>query len=434
MDTPVSTIQNIGAFEEKTVTLEGWLYNKRKAGQLMFLVLRDGTGFIQAVAFKKEIDEDTWEAAKAVTQETSVRVTGTVRKEERAPYCNYEMGVQKIEILHKPEEEYPISHKEHGPDFLLQNRHLWLRTPTQMAIMRIRAEVMAACRQYLDDHEFTAVDTPIITANACEGTTDLFEIDYFEQKAYLSQTGQLYNEANAMALGKVYCFSPAFRAEKSKTRRHLTEFWMLEPEMAFVDFDENMQIQEDLICHIVQRVLKNRKQELKLLERDEEKLKAIAGPFPRVSYDDAITFLQSQGHEIQWGDDFGSPDETALANHYNKPVFIHRFPTKIKAFYMQPDPERPEVALGSDLIAPEGYGEIIGGGQRVDDYELLLQRIEEHKLPVDDFSWYLDLRKYGSVPHGGFGMGVERVTAWLCGIQHVREASPFPRTIYRIQP
>ncbi len=434
MDTPVSTIENIGAFEEKTVTLEGWLYNKRKAGQLMFLVLRDGSGFIQAVAFKKEIDEETWEAAKAVSQETSVRVTGTVRKEERAPYCGYEMGVQKIEILHKPEEEYPISHKEHGPDFLLQNRHLWLRTPTQMAIMRIRAEVMAACRQFLDDQGFTAVDTPIITANACEGTTDLFEIDYFEEKAYLSQTGQLYNEANAMALGKVYCFSPAFRAEKSKTRRHLTEFWMLEPEMAFVNFDDNMQLQEELICHIVQRVLKNRQQELKLLERDEEKLKAIAGPFPRVSYDDAIDFLQSQGHEIQWGDDFGSPDETALANHYNKPVFIHRFPTKIKAFYMQPDPERPEVALGSDLIAPEGYGEIIGGGQRIDDYDLLLQRIEEHKLPVEAFNWYLDLRKYGSVPHGGFGMGVERVTAWICGIQHVREASPFPRTIYRIQP
>lgn len=434
MDTPVSTIENIGAFEEKTVTLEGWLYNKRKAGQLMFLVLRDGSGFIQAVAFKKEIDEDTWEAAKAVSQETSVRVTGTVRKEERAPYCGYEMGVQKIEILQKPEEEYPISHKEHGPDFLLQNRHLWLRTPSQMAIMRIRAEVMAACRQFLDDQGFTAVDTPIITANACEGTTDLFEIDYFEEKAYLSQTGQLYNEANAMALGKVYCFSPAFRAEKSKTRRHLTEFWMLEPEMAFVNFDDNMQLQEELICHIVQRVLKNRQQELKLLERDEEKLKAIAGPFPRVSYDDAIDFLQSQGHEIQWGDDFGSPDETALANHYNKPVFIHRFPTKIKAFYMQPDPDRPEVALGSDLIAPEGYGEIIGGGQRIDDYDLLLQRIEEHKLPVEAFNWYLDLRKYGSVPHGGFGMGVERVTAWICGIQHVREASPFPRTIYRIQP
>lgn len=434
MDTPVSTIENIGAFTEQTVTLEGWLYNKRKAGQLMFLVLRDGSGFIQAVAFKKEIDEDTWEAAKAVSQETSVRVTGTVRKEERAPYCGYEMGVQKIEILQKPEEEYPISHKEHGPDFLLQNRHLWLRTPTQMAIMRIRAEVMAACRQFLDDQGFTAVDTPIITANACEGTTDLFEIDYFEEKAYLSQTGQLYNEANAMALGKVYCFSPAFRAEKSKTRRHLTEFWMLEPEMAFVGFDDNMQLQEELICHIVQRVLKNRQQELKLLERDEEKLKAIAGPFPRVSYDDAIDFLQSQGHEIQWGDDFGSPDETALANHYNKPVFIHRFPTKIKAFYMQPDPERPEVALGSDLIAPEGYGEIIGGGQRIDDHDLLLQRIEEHKLPVEAFSWYLDLRKYGSVPHGGFGMGVERVTAWICGIQHVREASPFPRTIYRIQP
>jgi len=294
--------------------------------------------------------------------------------------------------------------------------------------------VMAACRAYLDDHGFVAVDSPVITANACEGTTDLFEVDYFEETAYLAQTGQLYNEATALALGKVYCFSPAFRAEKSKTRRHLTEFWMIEPEMAYCDLEDNLKIQEDFVSYVVQRVLERRQSELKLLERDTSSLEKISGPFPRVSYTDAIKILQEKGHDIKWGDDFGAPDETALAEMYDKPLFIHRFPTAIKAFYMKPDPENPDVVLGADLIAPEGYGEIIGGGQRIDDYDLLVQRLEEHKLSLEAFDWYLDLRKYGSVPHGGFGMGIERVVAWLCGTQHIRECSPFPRTIYRIRP
>jgi len=430
-----ASIETIGQHDTQTVTLKGWLYNKRKSGQLMFLILRDGTGFIQAVVFKKEVDEATWEAAKEVTQESSVILTATVRKDERAPYCGYELGVQSLELVQKvTAETYPISHKEHGPDFLLENRHLWLRTPSQMAIMRIRAEVMSACRDFLDNQGFVAVDAPIITANACEGTTNLFEIDYFDDTAYLSQTGQLYNEAAALALGKVYCFGPAFRAEKSKTRRHLTEFWMIEPEMAWCDLEENLQIQEQFVASIIQRVLERRQQELKLLERDTSKLEGITAPFPRLSYDDAITLLQENGSEIQWGDDFGAPDETLIAQHYDKPVFVHRFPTAIKAFYMKPDPERPDVVLGADLIAPEGYGELIGGGQRIDDYEMLKQRIEEHKLPMEAFDWYLDLRKYGSVPHGGFGMGIERLVAWICGITHIRETSPFPRTIYRIKP
>lgn len=430
----VATIETIGQYDGQQVTLQGWLYNKRKAGQLMFLIVRDGTGFIQSVAFKKEIAPEVWEIAKDLTQECAIRVTGTVRKEDRAPYCGYEMGVENVELVSKPAEEYPVSHKEHGPDFLLQNRHLWLRTPTQMAIMRIRAEVMAACRAYLDDHGFVAVDSPVITANACEGTTDLFEVDYFEETAYLAQTGQLYNEATALALGKVYCFSPAFRAEKSKTRRHLTEFWMIEPEMAYCDLEENLKLQEDFVSYVVQRVLERRQSELKLLERDTTSLEKIIGPFPRISYTDAIKTLQEKGHDIQWGDDFGAPDETALAEMYDKPLFIHRFPTAIKAFYMKPDPENPDVVLGADLIAPEGYGEIIGGGQRIDDYELLVERLEAHKLSLEAFDWYLDLRKYGSVPHGGFGMGIERVVAWICGTQHIRECSPFPRTIYRIRP
>lgn len=432
----LTQIENIGDFDGQTVTLKGWLYNKRKAGKLQFLIVRDGTGFIQAVAFKKELDEASWEAAREATQESSIIVTGTVRKEERAPYCGYELGISKVELVQKidVETEYPISHKEHGPDFLLENRHLWLRTPHQMAIMRIRAEVMSACRDYLDQHDFVAVDAPIITANACEGTTDLFEIDYFDNSAYLSQTGQLYNEAAAMALGKVYCFGPAFRAEKSKTRRHLTEFWMIEPEMAYCDLEDNLKVQEEFVSYVVQRVVERRQAELKILERDTEKLAAVKAPFPRLSYDDAIRILQENGHEIQWGDDFGAPDETLLAQQYDRPVFVHRFPTAIKAFYMKPDPERPDVVLGADLIAPEGYGEIIGGGQRIDDYDTLVQRIEEHKLPLEAFDWYLDLRKYGSVPHGGFGMGIERVVAWICGIAHIRETSPFPRTIYRIKP
>lgn len=430
----VTTIEDIHKYPDQTVTLRGWLYNKRESGKLVFLILRDGTGFIQCVAFKKDLPEEVWDAAKSVTQESSLMITGSVRKEERAPYCGYEMGVQNIEIVSKVEGEYPISLKEHGADFLLEHRHLWLRTPSQMAVMRIRAEVMAASRDFFNDRGFVNVDAPIITANACEGTTNLFQIDYFEDQAYLSQTGQLYMEAAALALGKVYCLGPAFRAEKSKTRKHLTEFWMIEPEVAFLTFEENLAMQEEYVAYVIQRVLKTRAAELKLLERDTSKLADITAPFPKISYDDAVKLLQEKGSEIQWGDDLGAPDETLLGEHFQKPVFVHRFPSAIKAFYMKPDPDRPEVALGADLIAPDGYGELIGGGQRIDDYDLLVQRIQEHDLPMEAFGWYLDLRKYGSVPHGGFGLGIERFVAWISGVEHVRETSPFPRTIYRIQP
>ncbi len=430
----VTTIEDIHKYPDQTVTLRGWLYNKRESGKLVFLILRDGTGFIQCVAFKKDLPEEVWDAAKSVTQESSLIITGSVRKEDRAPYCGYEMGVQQIEIVSKVEGEYPISLKEHGADFLLEHRHLWLRTPSQMAVMRIRAEVMAASRDFFNERGFVNVDAPIITANACEGTTNLFQIDYFEDQAYLSQTGQLYMEAAALALGKVYCLGPAFRAEKSKTRKHLTEFWMIEPEVAFLTFEENLAMQEEYVAYVIQRVLKTRAAELKLLERDTSKLADITAPFPKISYDDAVKLLQEKGSEIQWGDDLGAPDETLLGEHFQKPVFVHRFPSAIKAFYMKPDPDRPEVALGADLIAPDGYGELIGGGQRIDDYDLLVQRIQEHDLPMEAFGWYLDLRKYGSVPHGGFGLGIERFVAWISGVEHVRETSPFPRTIYRIQP
>lgn len=430
----VTTIEEIHKYPDQTVTLRGWLYNKRESGKLVFLILRDGTGFIQCVAFKKDLPEEVWDAAKSVTQESSLMITGSVRKEERAPYCGYEMGVQSIEIVSKVEGEYPISLKEHGADFLLEHRHLWLRTPSQMAVMRIRAEVMAASRDFFNERGFVNVDAPIITANACEGTTNLFQIDYFEDQAYLSQTGQLYMEAAALALGKVYCLGPAFRAEKSKTRKHLTEFWMIEPEVAFLTFEENLAMQEEYVSYVIHRVLETRAAELKLLERDTSKLADIHAPFPKISYDDAVKLLQEKGSEIQWGDDLGAPDETLLGEHFQKPVFVHRFPSAIKAFYMKPDPDRPEVALGADLIAPDGYGELIGGGQRIDDYDLLVQRIQEHDLPMEAFGWYLDLRKYGSVPHGGFGLGIERFVAWISGVEHVRETSPFPRTIYRIQP
>jgi asparaginyl-tRNA synthetase len=430
----VTTIEEIHKYPDQTVTLRGWLYNKRESGKLVFLILRDGTGFIQCVAFKKDLPEEVWDAAKSVTQESSLMITGSVRKEDRAPYCGYEMGVQSIEIVSKVEGEYPISLKEHGADFLLEHRHLWLRTPSQMAVMRIRAEVMAASRDFFNDRGFVNVDAPIITANACEGTTNLFQIDYFEEQAYLSQTGQLYMEAAALALGKVYCLGPAFRAEKSKTRKHLTEFWMIEPEVAFLTFEENLAMQEEYVSYVIHRVLETRAAELKLLERDTSKLADITAPFPKISYDDAVKLLQEKGSEIQWGDDLGAPDETLLGEHFQKPVFVHRFPSAIKAFYMKPDPDRPEVALGADLIAPDGYGELIGGGQRIDDYDLLVQRIQEHDLPMEAFGWYLDLRKYGSVPHGGFGLGIERFVAWISGVEHVRETSPFPRTIYRIQP
>lgn len=426
-------IKDIGQYQDKKVTLNGWLYNRRSSGKIQFLIIRDGTGFIQAVMVQSEVSAQDWELAAGITQESSLEVTGTVREDKRSP-LGYELAVESIAVIHQAE-EYPISLKEHGVDFLLDHRHLWLRTPRQVAIMHIRNTVVKALRDWLDSEGFTLIDAPIMTPAACEGTTTLFETEYFGDKAYLSQSGQLYMEAAAMALGRVYCFGPTFRAEKSKTRRHLIEFWMMEPEMAFVDHEENMAMQEAMVKYVVKAVLEKHPADLKLLERDTAKLEAVlARPFAKMSYDAAIEYLQSQGHEIQWGDDFGAPDETALANLHDGPVFIEHFPAAIKAFYMKPVPERPEVVLAADLLAPEGYGEIIGGSQRIDDLDLLLRRIQEHKLPQEAFEWYLDLRRYGSVPHSGFGIGLERFISWICGLSHLREAIPFPRLLNRIYP
>lgn len=416
------------------VTIEGWLYNKRSSGKIKFLILRDGTNFIQCVMGKKDVSEEEWNLAESLTQESSIRITGKVNAFEKAPYCKHELLITKLELVSMSEEGYPISHKEHGIDFLLENRHLWLRTPKETAVMKIRHQVIKACRDFFDNRGFTLVDAPIFTPNACEGTSELFEVKYFEDNAYLTQSGQLYMEAAAMALGKVYCFGPTFRAEKSKTRRHLTEFWMIEPEIAYSSLEENMELQEQMICYIVEQVLTNKKSELEILVRDISKLEAIKAPFHRVSYDEAVKLLNENGSPIEWGTDFGGTDETIITSKFDKPVFVHRFPAVFKAFYMKPDPERPEVVLGSDLLAPEGYGEIIGGGQREEDIDALLKKIEEHNLPEESFKWYNELRRYGSVPHGGFGMGVERCVSWICGIEHVREAIPFPRTIYRIYP
>jgi len=428
------SIENIKDFVGQEVKLQGWLYNKRSSGKIAFLILRDGTGFIQCVAVKKDLSEEQWEQIAKLPQESSFSITGTVSFFEKAPYCKHEISIKEFTLISNAEEGYPISHKEHGIDFLLENRHLWLRTPKQAALMRVRHEVIKACKDFFDNRAFLQIDAPIFTPTACEGTTDLFEVKYFEDKAYLTQSGQLYMEAAAMALGKVYCFGPAFRSEKSKTRRHLTEFWMIEPEMAFIDLEDNMKIQEEMVSYVVEQVLKNRKEDLIVLERDISKLENIKPPFPRVSYAEALEILKEAGSEIEWGGDFGAPDEAIICNKFDRPVFVHRFPVETKAFYMKPDPENPNVVLGADMLAPEGYGEIIGGGQRIDDAELLLKRINDHKLPQEAFNWYIDLRKYGSVPHGGFGMGIERCVTWICGIEHVRETSPFPRTIYRIYP
>lgn len=428
------TIQDMGQYSGKEVIVKGWLYNSRSSGKILFLILRDGTGFIQGVLAKGEVSPAVWDLAAAIPQESSVQVTGIVKEEARAP-LGYELQITGVEIIREAAADYPISLKEHGPDFLLDNRHLWLRTPRQVAIMRIRNTVVKGLRDWLDGEGFTLVDAPILTPAACEGTTTLFETEYFGDKAYLSQSGQLYMEAAALALGKVYCFGPTFRAEKSKTRRHLIEFWMLEPEMAYVEHAENLQIQEAMVKAVVGKVLDRHRADLQLLERDVSKLEVVVNqPFARISYDEAIEFLRTQGHEIQWGDDFGAPDETAIANHQERPVFVEGFPAAIKAFYMKPYPDRPEVVLAADLLAPEGYGEIIGGSQRIDDYDLLLRRIHEHKLPVEAFNWYLDLRRYGSVPHSGFGIGLERFISWICGLSHLREAIPFPRLINRIYP
>ncbi|NQF12745.1 asparagine--tRNA ligase [Brevibacillus sp. HB1.3] len=428
----LTTIARIGQHVGQEVRLGCWLYNKRSSGKIQFLQLRDGSGFIQGVVVKAEVAEEVWENASQLTQESSLYITGSVRADDRAP-SGYELTVTGVEII-QIAQEYPISLKEHGVDFLMDHRHLWLRSPRQRAVMAVRSEVIRAMYEFFHENGFVKVDPPILTPTSAEGTTNLFHTKYFDEDAYLSQSGQLYMEAAAMALGRVYSFGPTFRAEKSKTRRHLIEFWMIEPEMTFVDHEENLRIQEAFVSHVVQSVLKNCERELKTLERDTTKLQNVTGSFPRISYDDAIKLLQEKGSEIKWGDDFGAPDETMIADHFDKPVFITHYPTEIKAFYMKPHPERPEVVLCADMIAPEGYGEIIGGSQRIDDPELLEKRFAEHELSEEAYRWYLDLRKYGTVPHSGFGLGLERTIAWICGLDHVRETIPFPRMLNRLYP
>ena len=426
-------IEDIGKHEGEEVTIKGWLHNRRSSGKIHFLILRDGSGFIQAVMSKAAVGDEVFKAADHLSQETSLMVTGTARADKRAP-SGYEIDARSLEVVGESH-EYPITPKEHGVDYLLDRRHLWIRSERQQAILRIRHEIINAVRDFFNDRGFILADTPIFTPAACEGTTTLFPAQYFEdQTAYLTQSGQLYNEANAMALGRVYCFGPTFRAEKSKTRRHLTEFWMVEPEMAYADLNDVMELAEDLVVTVVQRVLEKRRPELKIIERDVSKLEAVQKPFPRISYDDAVKTLQAKGLPIEWGGDFGGPDETTLSEEYDRPVMVHRYPAAIKAFYMKPDPERADLALGVDVLAPEGYGEIIGGGERLADLELLLQRIKEHNLPQEAFEWYLDLRRYGTVPHGGFGMGIERVVSWICKLDHVRETIPYPRMLYRLYP
>jgi asparaginyl-tRNA synthetase len=426
-------IEDIGRHEGEEVTLKGWLHNRRSSGKIHFLIVRDGTGFIQAVMSKAAVGDEMFKAADHLSQETSIVVTGTARADKRAP-SGYEIDVKQLDVVGSSH-EYPITPKEHGVDYLLDRRHLWIRTERQQAILRIRHEIINAVRDFFNSRGFILADTPIFTPAACEGTTTLFPAQYFEeQTAYLTQSGQLYNEANAMALGRVYCFGPTFRAEKSKTRRHLTEFWMVEPEMAYSDLNDVMDLAEDLVVSVVGRVLDKRRRELTVVERDASQLEAVQKPFPRISYDEAIRTLQSKGLPIEWGGDFGGPDETTLSEQYDRPVMVHRYPAAVKAFYMKPDPDRPELALGVDVLAPEGYGEIIGGGERLADLDLLLQRIKEHNLPQDAFEWYLDLRRYGTVPHGGFGMGIERVVSWICKLDHVRETIPYPRMLYRLYP
>jgi asparaginyl-tRNA synthetase len=429
------TIEDAGKHDGQEVTLQGWLYNLRESGKLLFPIFRDGTGIIQGVVALKE-NPDAFAALKGLTQESSVIVTGSIRAEQRAP-GGYEIGVSKIHVVQKVDEStpYPIQLKEHGVDFLLDHRHLWMRTPRQAAILRIRAEAQRAARNYMDSQGYTLTDAPMFTPAACEGTSTLFQVDYIDdQKAYLTQSGQLYIEATAMALGKVYTFGPTFRAEKSKTRRHLTEFWMLEPEAAYAGLDDMMSLGEGLVSAIVQSVLKNKSREVELLKRDTEKLENVKPPFPRITYEDAIKVLQKHGNSSKFGDDIGGDEETIVSNEFDRPVMVHRYPAAIKAFYMQPDAQRPDLALAFDMLAPEGYGEIIGGSQRIHDYDLLVKRLREHNLPQESFEWYLDLRRYGSVPHAGFGMGLERTVAWICGTEHIREVIPFPRMLYRVYP
>jgi len=426
-------IEDLSQHLGESVTLAGWLYNKRSSGKIRFLILRDGTGLVQGVLVKNNLPEEIFAKFDELTQESSFRMTGTVRKEDRAP-GGYEMDVTNVEVI-SVAKEYPISPKEHGVDFLMDRRHLWLRSSRQHAIMRVRHEIIRSIREFFDSRGFTLMDAPIFTPAACEGTSTLFETEYFDLgKAYLTQSGQLYGEAGAMAFGKTYVFGPTFRAEKSKTRRHLTEFWMVEPEVAFNDLNDNMDLAEAFLQHIVANVLKNRMPELKSLERNVALLENVAKPLPRITYDEAVAILHKKGVPFEWGNDLGGTDETVVSEEFDRPVMVHRYPSAIKAFYMKRDPENEKLALAVDVLAPEGYGEIIGGSQREDDYDKLLGRILEHNLPQEAFDWYLDLRRYGSVPHSGFGLGVERTVSWICGLDHVRETIPFPRMIYRITP
>ncbi|MBI3165981.1 MAG: asparagine--tRNA ligase [Chloroflexi bacterium] len=442
------SVSQISNYVGQEVTVKGWVYNRTDKGKLVFLLVRDGSGFVQCVAFKGDLEPEVFDKVMRLPQESSVIITGPIREDKRAPGIpgGYELGVKQIEVVQEAELDYPMSLKDHGVDFALDNRHLWIRMQSQWAILRVRATVMAATREWLDTNGFIAMDTPILTPAAAEGTTTLFETEYFDEgKAYLAQTGQLYNEANIFAFGKVYCFGPTFRAEKSKTRRHLTEFWMLEPEIAFCDLDGLMEVEEQMITHIIQRCLRDRMAELKFLGRDVSKLETMTAPFPRMSYDDAAKYLidlyeketdpeRKELLKFEWGMDFGAPHEVELTKLYDKPVFVYGYPSAVKAFYMEPWPGRPEVCKSVDLLAPEGYGEICGGSERMSSHENLLARIRKEGLPEEAFKWYLDLRKYGSVPHSGFGMGTERVTSWICGIEHVREAIAFPRTIKRVYP
>ena len=431
--TSYSRISELPAHAGQTVRVRGWVTHVRSSGKVAFVVMRDGSGLLQAVLVKSAVSPEAWERFGKLTQETSIEIEGEARPDARAP-GGYELGVKELAIIGESPIDYPIQPKEHGIDFLLDNRHFWLRTPRQRAIARIRHEVEQAIRDFFYERDFTLVDTPILTKAVGE-RSGLFATEYFDEgKAYLAQTGQLYGEAAAAALGKIYCFGPTFRAEKSKTRRHLTEFWMVEPEVAYADLNDVMELAEDLVVSVVARVLEKRRPELKIIERDVSKLEAIQKPFPRISYDEAVKKLQAKGLPIEWGGDFGGPDETTLSDEYDRPVLVHRYPSAIKAFYMKPDPDRADLALGVDMLAPEGYGEIIGGGERLADLDLLLQRIKEHDLPQEAFEWYLDLRRYGTVPHGGFGMGIERVVSWICKLDHVRETIPYPRMLYRLYP
>ncbi len=429
------TIDQAGQRQDQEITIQGWLYNLRESGKLLFPIFRDGTGILQGVVSQKEQPE-AFAALRGLTQESSVMVTGRIRGESRAP-GGYEMGVTRVEVIQRvpAAEPYPIQLKEHGVDFLLDRRHLWIRTPRQASILRIRAEAVRAAREFLDGQGYTLTDAPIFTSAACEGTTTLFQVQYVDdEKAYLTQSGQLYLEATAAALGKVYCFGPTFRAEKSKTRRHLTEFWMLEPEAYYAHLEDMMVLAEGLVSHIVQSAARRRRRELETLQRDVAKLETVQPPFPRLTYDEAIGILQKHGNPAKWGDDFGGDEETILSNQFDRPVMIHRYPAAMKAFYMEPDPLRPELALGFDMLASEGYGEIIGGGERISSYDLLVRRLRENHLPEEAFQWYLDLRRYGSAAHAGFGLGLERTVAWICGTEHIREVIPFPRMIYRVYP